>query len=88
MSNRRPKMELFPDAIPGGEGTLRPGVPYCRQCGRPEPECLCNEAFAEEYDETGTCPNMNRDGYCNLVGSEYCDWVCPFNDYLMNQPHG
>lgn len=30
-------------------------------------------------DLMGEC-GQNREGYCSLAGSEYCDFECPFRD--------
>lgn len=37
-----------------------------------------DDAFDSLMDDCG----MMDDGGCSMVGSEYCDWDCPFSDEL------
>lgn len=31
-----------------------------------------------DEDESDEC-DQDSDGICTMIGTEYCDWVCPFN---------
>lgn len=65
--------ELFPSHV------LDEPVPQgvCQRCGRAKVYCECETV--DGGPETGICENIGRDGVCNLVGTEYCDWSCPHN---------
>jgi len=40
--------------------------------------CLEEDDDAEDEANCGQTP----DGLCQLAGTEYCDWSCPFSDEL------
>lgn len=33
----------------------------------------------DEYEEALMNCGLDRQGFCSMAGSEYCDWDCPFN---------
>lgn len=33
----------------------------------------------EDIDEIVDC-GMTEDGFCQLAGTEWCDWHCPYSD--------
>lgn len=46
--------------------------PWCGDCGK------CENCLESAMDECG----MITGGGCRLVGTEHCDWDCPFSDEI------
>lgn len=38
-----------------------------------------DERELDEYEEAMLNCGMTQDGACMLIGTEYCDWDCPFS---------
>lgn len=46
-----------------------------------------DEDERDEYEEAmDNCGQMS-DGGCTLVGTEYCDWDCPFSKMIFRSRH-
>jgi hypothetical protein len=63
--------------IPDEEPCFDCGCDPCRCDDPPEPETEEDVYFAVDC-------HLDRNGYCGKVGSEECDFCCPFN-HLIGQ---